>query len=580
MNSHSEHGTLVKCPLCCRNQNTEKDLIVCSECINEDLAVIRNSCVENDKVNDKARSDINGILQLSHRITKGSDLSLGNGDVIDIVAVKKLALQSLKLELINANIKIRNIDKTKDSMTSRIYKTNQDIVDVEQEISVIRDKLKTMESQMTSSFNDQIGKINDNINEFNNIKRVQIQRQILQFRFQQYNVFKEVIYTNKRSRRLLYGQPILTINQFFDYNSKLFILNGFIENLIKVQMNLTHLFPEIHLPYVEELQALLPTLDFYDLVQKKENFIINGGEIDTDSELEPQVEPVDVNDFSEERVVKLGGRIKLPLSSKTINNQLRRALFVDRREEEGPQKLEKPENQQPADVSTPTAPPTAPPPITGKKMVIVPHKILTKPFTKLTSKEYISFILVIVKIIINFKVFLNATFNSVPKPSGFISHTINHLNPYNNDDNHDNTYNFIKIIHQVMSLQEYFQWKLSQTTIPSPSNDLLSRKPSSKFDDPLTFSSKDTGLKTFYNLFKEPDRCNNSIPSPSLSPVQSPSPEHSHSHINNNFSDNSSTFKAIMQDVHHLMSDGISFSNQSKLLADWDVISKVSESHA
>ena len=128
-----------------------------------------------------------------------------------------------------------------------------------------------------------------------------------------------------------------------------------------------------------------------------------------------------------ERVIKLGNTIKLPLSSKTINSQLRRASLnkEDASSSSKPNEVEK------------ITPKKAPSPIrstlSGKKMIILPHKILTKPFTKLTAKEVLKFLLIIVKILFNFKTFFYFTIDSIPnlrKQSSMLSNT---MNPFRNN---------------------------------------------------------------------------------------------------------------------------------------------------
>lgn len=113
----------VRCPLCHKPELYYNDLI-CSNCNNNELELIRNSCIENDSINDIARNKINTIFSTCQDVKdlKGIELppEISNETPQpSINAMKSLALQLIKLDILNTNLKIKNIDKTQELLDAR-----------------------------------------------------------------------------------------------------------------------------------------------------------------------------------------------------------------------------------------------------------------------------------------------------------------------------------------------------------------------------------------------------------------------------------------------------------------------------
>lgn len=507
----------VRCPFCLKNQLPKKHDLLCADCNNDKLETIRNSCLQNETVNDTNRKDINDIFDISIRLRNGEDPEAPVSNT-SMGSIKLFSLQLLRRQLINQTIKLHNIDRSRDSLQRKVIRLNENIVNIEQDTLSARSKMKTLERDILNKYQRNITKINAEIGDFQNERISQIEKQSIQHQQSNFKIFKEFAFSSRNkgytsklrdsSHTLLFSQPIIKVEEFFDFNNKLFQLNGYIENLIKLQCHIVQILDHdgVTLPYLDELKTYLPDTNFYNLVQKKEDFMMNGGKVEADEEidLDDPAQPIDINDLNPEngdtdRVVKLGKTIKLPLSSKTINNQLRRASMA--RVEDGPvlsllpprdlsPKSTSPEGTSPTkthrrnsrspEKSSPVKRPPLKSNLSGKKMVIVPHRILTKPFTKLSSKEYLKFLLVIVKILVNFKVLFALTIDLIPKNHNAISSTLSHtINQFRNGINANekdmSSYNLEKIIHKVISMDDFFEYKLNSLQLKAknpPGQDL------------------------------------------------------------------------------------------------------------
>ena len=438
----------VRCPLCHKPELYYNDLI-CSNCNNNELELIRNSCIENDSINDIARNKINTIFSTCQDVKdlKGIELppEISNETPQpSINAMKSLALQLIKLDILNTNLKIKNIDKTQELLDARTNELKNNIQIIQTKLDTKQERLDSTCSKLFNNFEETNDSLNAKIQEYKFEKINQIKKQSIQLQYNNYKILKEMIFTSNNSKSanlnyitklkasssrnlLFHNRSILNINEFFSCNNKLPQINEFLENLIKLQVHLQDIFnmDSFLLPYLEELIGYLPDSKFYDMIQEKENFMINGGKLSSDEIEDAEEEKnstVQEMKADNERVIKLGNTIKLPLSSKTINSQLRRASLnkEDASSSSKPNEVEK------------ITPKKAPSPIrstlSGKKMIILPHKILTKPFTKLTAKEYLKFLLIIVKILFNFKTFFYFTIDSIPnlrKQSSMLSNTMN-----------------------------------------------------------------------------------------------------------------------------------------------------------
>ncbi|CUM45893.1 uncharacterized protein AC631_03661 [Debaryomyces fabryi] len=645
----------VKCPLCHKPEVYYNDL-VCSNCNNNELELIRNSCIENDSINDVARDKINGIFSSCQNVKdlKAIEISPKQPNETpqpSINAMKSLALQLIKLDILNTNLKIKNIDKTQELLDSRISELTDTILTLQNKLETKQEKLESNCSKLFKNFEETDDGLKSKIQEYKFEKINQIKKQSIQLQYNNYKVLKEMVFTTNNSKSanfnyitklkassasnlLFHNRSILNINEFFSFNNKLPQINEFLENLIKLQVHLQVIFniDTLRLPYLEELIGYLPDSKFYDMIQEKENFMINGGKLSSDEIEEVEEEKnssVQEMNVGEERVIKLGNTIKLPLSSKTINSQLRRASLNKDESASSSAKQREDEKTTHKKASSPIRST-----LSGKKMIILPHKILTKPFTKLTAKEYLKFLLIIVKILINFKTFFYFTIDSIPnlhKQSSMLSNTMNQFR--NNLEEKDILSNFEKILEKVASMDRYFTYKL---------NGVQNSKSSDGNYDMSTsnlLSSNAGTFKSFNTHFTSMSNANYDL----HSPISAPNSTHSlnssavvtqtdgklrqfySKHFKNsihkpsdheiygNFSEskdeqleysndadddlmNESELKTIMQNVYKLMATGTSRQRNSKInnksknldfnainmiaqskvqLDEWDVVSKM-----
>lgn len=487
-----------KCPLCLNPRIPPRNDFLCANCNNNSLELIRNSCIENDSINSFARTNINTIFETCQNVEDLNKVILppdspGMIPQPSINAMKNLALQLLKLDILNTNLKIKNIDKTQELLIARINELNQNINNIQTILDTKHEKLDSTCSKLFERYQETSDSLNTKIYEYKFERVSQIEKQSVQFQYNNYKILKELIFTSnvsktnslsyisklkggRSSHLLFHSKAIPNISDFFNYNNKLQHINEFLENLIKLQIHLQEIFNKdsVRLPYLKELMNYLPDSKFYDMIQEKENFMMNGGklsseEIDQDNEKE-KVSLPHIKDDNNERVIKLGNTIKLPLSSKTINSQLRRASL---------NKEETPPPPKPKEVKNITHKEDLSPirsTISGKKMVILPHKILTKPFTKLTAKEYLKFLLVIVKIIFNFKAFFYYTIDCIPAAQSSSSVLSNKLHDSKNSQNRTTLMNFEKILEKIATMDSYFKYKLDKLhylKLPNSKHDMI-----------------------------------------------------------------------------------------------------------
>lgn len=184
----------------------------------------------------------------------------------------------------------------------------------------------------------------------------------------------------------------MILDEFLGYN--LSAINQFLERLVVLQNQLSRLF-DIHLPHSRTLTKYLPDTKFYDLLKRKEVMITGQKEsmIDDNDDDREQKEttPMGIDNVSE-KVIKLGDAYQLPLSSKTLNFQRRAARLTSPIE---PVEL----NSIPVFRQNSTSSSTT-------RKITIPHRIINKPFNKLSIKDFLEFMVVIVKIVANFQVLL------------------------------------------------------------------------------------------------------------------------------------------------------------------------------
>lgn len=545
----------IKCPFCLKPQVKSHQNLICGPCTREELELVRNSVVENDQMNNDTRQEINEIFDIYESITQGKDVteySSRNKDknipYSTLRSIKILSLQLLKLEIINRKLKVKNIEKSQNVLTEKIDKLKENIAEKSQKLNLNENEVISRSHTLVQGFNKANDRVVSSIKEYRQEKNFQVEKQIYQSQLNHMRALNEIVFSKKKkhssgslmNRRseeelLFFNQSILDISNFLHYNHKLVVINEFLENLIKLQVQLFEIIritnSLFQFPYLNELVKYLPDKKFYNLVQEKENFMINGGQIDDTAPDEPApYEGKEIDEEDNERIVKLGDAIKLPLSSKTINNQLRRASMITQPTVEMPPIRPLIEEKETA-AAVAAVPKNS---LKGKKVIIIPHKILTKPFTKATTDEYLKFLLVIVKIIVNFKTLFAFTIDKLPKnralgTSKSISESIQHMRGNHKPaDPSNELYDFQKILNKVLLLEKYFEIKLDMLKQNNKLPDSTSLATSQLSSRTISSKSSTSSLRdvkapflTFYStFFREPPKTSTDANVSELTPVE------------------------------------------------------------
>ncbi|CAK7894139.1 hypothetical protein CAAN1_02S07250 [[Candida] anglica] len=527
------------CRLCIVN-----DATLCVDCSNAKLELERNSCAKLDWFNDAARKEINRIFIESERLQSASrpveegpakKTSTGAGTIhqvprslspspssspspsingklqdakvpselpiASIDSIKVLSQQLVRLQVVNQKVKIMGIERTTDSLERRIKSTRQHVEALRQRLEKERESIhkakKVIELQRIKKIN-----LIDSERDFTRTKSERVKRQATRLQIKHYHTLMEMSFSTyvgksyisklKAGKLLFNKQPIIPLDKFFEYNNRIEQLNNFLENLIILQRKILNVFDDgvVRMPYLVELEKLIPTSKFYDIVHSKEVQMLGFDDGDGEEEEEKSGGKLNGEEMSKqeknrpgrsnEKVINLGDALMLPLSSKTINNQRRLSLNPGAVSTGIPEPISSANTTDKSNTeSTPASP--SPPQmqrtnklLNGKKVVIIPHKILTKPFTKLTPKEYLKFLQIVVKILVNFK-----SFFSLIRPLS-------------------ETYDLEKILTHVSTLGSYFERKLEDQPLSSSPYETTTQEESSSVVSTVALSGKKS-MKNFYS---------------------------------------------------------------------------------
>ncbi|EGW34093.1 uncharacterized protein SPAPADRAFT_148495 [Spathaspora passalidarum NRRL Y-27907] len=401
-----------------------------------------------DELNERCRHQIDSIFEYTDLLIEGHDKEFDKQLVYDgmdeslpipsTATLTAFAIQLNKLRILHLKLKTDAMNVSKERIKGKIEVLKEKKQEQEKKLDQLRLDLLKSETKLISNGNARIDSLNSQIEENKSTKNKQVGRQVLRLQEQNFKILKEISFQNKERKLLFNHQPILKLEELLGYN--LLVINQFLERLIVLQIQLSDLF-RVELPHLPELVGFLPDSKFYDLIRKKQQ-IIKGSEEDGLSDVESSTDtptsedslifevPKDIQNPTE-KIIKLGDAYKLPLSSKTLNHQRR---------------AHRSNSVEPADLSNipiikhdrSVSPSTSSP---KKNMVIIPHKIINKPFNRLSIKDFLRFFLVIVKLITNFQVFLMFT--------GEIE-----------DMSLDEWCNFEKVLRQVMNLDLGFKKRL------------------------------------------------------------------------------------------------------------------------
>ncbi|KAI5962577.1 uncharacterized protein KGF55_003653 [Candida pseudojiufengensis] len=334
---------------------------------------------------------------------------------VSSISLKILSTQLNKLRLLDTKLKNESIDIAKQKMEKKINKLELEKSKTENQISSIRLKLLKKESELFTNYENELLNLDKEIKDFENVKIAQVIKQSSKLQIDRFLVLIDSIIQKNDKKLLFYYQIVLKTQEYLGYN--LVSINQFLERIIVFQCQLNSIF-KMKLPYLSQLCKYLPDSKFYDLLKRKEMMMTGGYQQhhENNSSTSPNHTPnidnfyeedaKDTNDTppkeinnATEKIIKLGEEYKLPLSSKTLNYQRRAA-----RSSSVTSTTSTSASIEPAELnSIPIMRENTSPFSNNFKKITIPHKIINKPFNKLSIKDFFEFLVIIVKIIINFQ---------------------------------------------------------------------------------------------------------------------------------------------------------------------------------
>ncbi|CCE79692.1 Piso0_001776 [Millerozyma farinosa CBS 7064] len=491
MNSKDKttRNNTICCPFCSKPEYAENHDLICENCNGEKLELLLNTCAENDLLNNLSKGRIDEIFISFFDVLETGDSScinlsqLENGEVPNPSkgSIKALILQLLKLEHMEKNLAVKSIDKTNGVIEKRIDDLKSNIDSLNHSLEEKRTKMDRNLTRLIEDHQNASKDIETLIKEYRYDKMSHTQRKTLDIQYNNYKLLVDFVFRrssvkkkslsyisnlngSRGSSLLFYNQNIIRLEHFLSYNGKLSQINEFLENLVRLQCHLQEIFKDVlNLPYINELSQYLPDSKYFDYLREREEIMMYGvhpSEMEDEAPNEPQKD----FKFESDQIIKLGSTIKLPLSSKTINNQLRRASMV--KASDIPRESLQEDTK--ADSSSPGTTTGINKSAVGKRMVLMPHKILYKPISKLNPKEYLKFLSIIVKILVNFRSFFLFTSQcELNKSNVEKSMTFKLYDP-----NDMESYNFEAILEKISDLDSFFKCKHEQI-ITSPSYQIL-----------------------------------------------------------------------------------------------------------
>lgn len=385
---------------------------------------------QNDEIRQVYQQQVNDVFAVVQSLQRSGNAEdddhgdlVANLDGISSTSVKLLATQLNKLNMMNLKITMNSINLSTKSTEKKIDSLRRQCDSMSKKIAQRQAAVDHHLKELEERHNELSQGNSRDLDLLTSYNIVNISNQVNAHQQSNFKLLKEIVFSRDRYHNLLmYHQPILRIGEFLNYD--IIDINQFLESLIKFQVQLADLFG-INLPYLKDLTNCLPNASFYDLIKQKENMMFK-----KDVQGEPEKNTVEKTPDDEtpvDKIVKSGNGYKIPLSTKTQNWQ-RRISMVQSPEPDLPYIREKstsPSENQISKASSNTnltdnTKAQVSPESNGdekvaeaniaasvnKKMILIPHKILNKPFNKLTIKEFLNFLIVVVKIVVNFEVFL------------------------------------------------------------------------------------------------------------------------------------------------------------------------------
>lgn len=558
---------------------------------------MRNSCIESDRQIEAARDKINQIFNLCDKLQKGDTILALPDDPTtpnpSVKLIKNLAYRLVKLQALNTKAKVRNINRTIESLRSTIEQ-------IEGESKAAKDTIKpSSTARIETWYTQHNNELDSQVRHFRDEKVIQVERQALLLQKQQYFTLISLAFfgssdragagvSSQRSPKslLFYNQPVLNLELLFNHNSKVLQINEFFENLIKFQLHLADLFKVdgVEFPFLPELLKLLPDEQLFASIQDQEDFMYSGIK-EPKSQRSPSPETSPGPQKDPEQVIRLGEAFKLPLSSKTLNLQ-RRARTEHSAEPELEPKVET--------AKRPSVKKESGKSLYGKTVVIVPHKILSKPFTKFSTQEFLRFLLIVAKIIANFLYFFEVTINRVPTTRSTSLLALNNARMGEVDD-----FNLTAILTKLLNMGQYFDFKLAQLKNENQVEMTGSQSLVSTVSNVSTTNSSLLPLQSNYIKQKKPrgllerffgdaDTKQNDSEGEIYGGISESSLTRTTDSSKPNPETNVPELKVIMQAVYKLMVSGASartrqftsttysmMAESKEQLDDWDVVSKL-----
>lgn len=411
----SHHGTEVQkfvCPIC---YLTRQNSIVCGPCSNSRLEAIRNSVIENELINDLMRLQINAVFSAVYDETAFSKdallLGLPGIPMPTSAAIGKLKVSIKKLDLRNLRSKQHRVERTLDSFHRKILALEAEINRQRLQNAELRESLELTKTKMAGLADAKLTELDKELFMIKHKTEFYINRQSSSIQLSRFQTIQEswLLGSSKNTPRLRYGR-IIQLHEFATEKNQLNTVNTFLEDCIQLQLLLFEVFSikdsQLELPYLDQLRKLLPDSNFYESVQSKINTLM------LDDKGEDVTPPVDTSPNEQfnvpehlDKIIIKNNVLQVPRSSRTMNLQRRSSV---KQNEESEAKLNSHKDEDvPRETTSGAKLKAAKNDFTDtsakpKRIVIVPHKILKKPFAKLEPNEYLKFVLVVVKILVDF----------------------------------------------------------------------------------------------------------------------------------------------------------------------------------
>lgn len=496
MIGHDPADSRVVCPICHKLETLKYQDFLCESCIHNNIEIIRNSVISNELITSSLRQEINRIFDAcGHSLDVSNTESEVENHLTESkvntkvqaplnatpTAVKSLSLQLRRLDVYNAKRKIMAIDHSKDALQGKVADLEGKLRMLERSMDKRELALTYKKHKLVEQYETELARKRLEVTMLRSESTLQIMHQSTILQKSHYTVIRNLIFTNfKRTRNfgprllkpplLLFNQPVLRFSSFLANNSRVDTINSFIENLITILILFKELFfderPELF-PYLSYLESLLPDESFYTSVQEKIAALrdeVNEQKIDEkDHELNQKDVPYldrQASDLYLDKVVIKNNAIRIPISSRTVNINRRASVKEVVANTKGGAEATSPNS-----ILSPELPDKkVANGLYGKKIVIVPHRVLTRPFTKLKTKEYLRFVLILVKILLTFNAFLSEINAIMPltklKHSRSMMDTLNNLranSKSNAEGSEEFLYDIETILCQIANLDDHFK---------------------------------------------------------------------------------------------------------------------------